>query len=40
MSEKDKPPSENPPIMLSDLDSNMLESFGDGQEGGALVNFT
>lgn len=40
MSEKDKPPSENPPIMLSNLDSNMLESFGDGQEGGALVNFT
>ena len=40
MSEKDKTNTENPPIMLSNLDTNMLESFGDGVEGGSIVQFT
>lgn len=36
-------PTENAPIMLSNLDTNMLESFGDpsqGPDSGAPVNFT
>ena len=44
MSDKDKQsPSENAPIMLSNLDTNMLESFGEpnqGPEGGSEVIFT
>lgn len=43
MNEKDKQqPSENAPIMLSNLDTNMLESFSEpGQEGGGSeVTFT
>lgn len=36
-------PTENAPIMLSNLDTNMLESFGEpnqGPDAGAVVNFT
>ena len=47
MNEKDKQQqsqqSENAPIMLSNLDTNMLESFGEpggGEEGGSEVSFT
>jgi hypothetical protein len=36
MNEKNSQPSENPPIMLSNLDTNMLESFGEPGEGSTV----
>jgi len=39
MSDTEKKPSENPPIMLSNLETNILESFGEADEG-SLVTFT
>lgn len=39
MSDTEKKPSENPPIMLSNLETNILESFGEADEG-SPVTFT
>ena len=39
--EKNKPASENAPIMLSNLDSNLLESYGEpGPDKKAEVQFS
>ena len=41
MSDKEKAPgSDNAPIILSNLDTNMLESFGEPNEGTGDVTFT